>query len=72
MLGYIEIVPIYLKKTYFLYPGKERPAKTKLIPEKLRTVLANFEFTQIFRNIYMWGLVSQRNSFNKKFDSVQC
>ena len=45
MLGYIEIVSIYFKKQFnFLYQGKERPAKTKLVPAKLHAVLANFGF----------------------------
>ena len=39
MLDYVEIVNIH-KKKYFYYQGKERPAKTKLVPAKLRTVLA--------------------------------
>ena len=31
MFAYVEIVHIYLKKNNIIYPGKKRPAKTKLI-----------------------------------------
>ena len=62
MLDYVEIVNIH-KKKYFYYQGKERPAKTKLVPAKLRTVhvslhevwlnvvLVNFGFSKNFENI---------------------
>ena len=40
MLCYIEIVLIYLKKNNYRFQGKERPPKTKLMPAKLRAVLA--------------------------------
>ena len=63
MLSFIEIVPTYWKKINILYEGKERSAKTKLMPAKLSAVLANFGFLQIFQKINMWGLVSQRYSF---------
>ena len=48
MLGFVEIVPIYfLFKFNILYQGKERPAKTKLMPAKLifqfRAVLTSAE-----------------------------
>ena len=44
MLGYVEIVLfififIYIFKFNILSQGKERPAKTKLMPAKLSTVL---------------------------------
>ena len=42
MLGYVEIVHIYFKKFNILFEGKERPAKTKLFPAKLRAVLDTF------------------------------
>ena len=31
--------------------------KTKLMPAKLRAVLANFGFPQIFQKINMWGIL---------------
>ena len=42
MLGYVEIVLfifIFIFKFNILSQGKERPAKTKLMPAKLSTVL---------------------------------
>ena len=54
MLGYFEIVSLYLKKN-ILYEGKERTAKTKLMPAKLRAVFFNFEFPQMFQKINIWG-----------------
>ena len=38
MLGYVQTVT--LDKKNILYQGKERPAKTKWMPAKLRAVLA--------------------------------
>ena len=35
MLGYVEAVCIYYKQKNILCQGKERPAKTKLMPAKL-------------------------------------
>ena len=66
MLGCIVVV----LKFNILYQGKEKPVKTKLMPAKLRAVLANFGLLQIFRKINMWGLISKRYSFKNKFDSV--
>ena len=51
MLGYIEIVLRYLKKNYFHYQGKERPAKKKLV---LSTVSSVNQLPQIFRKIRMF------------------
>ena len=49
MLGYIEIILILKEKEIiFLYQSNERPAKKKLLPAKLRAVLANFGFVQFF------------------------
>ena len=44
MFGYVAILHIwvYLKKFNILIEGKERPAKTKLFPAKLRTELDTF------------------------------
>ena len=42
MLVMVAIVYIYLKKSNILFQGKERSAETKLMPEKLRAVLATF------------------------------
>ena len=39
MLTHPEIVHMYLKKIRILFQGKEMPAKTKLMPGKLRAVL---------------------------------
>ena len=41
MLVYVQIVHIYffIYKFTILFQGKERPAKTKLMPAKLRAVL---------------------------------
>ena len=46
MLGYIQIVPIYLKKFYILYQGKERPAQPKFMLAKLSAVLDTFGFSE--------------------------
>ena len=47
MLVFVEIDHIYLKKKFnILFQGKERPAKTKLMPVKLRAVLVTFGFTE--------------------------
>ena len=44
MLVFVEIDHIYLKKKFnILFQGKERPAKTKLMPVKLRAVLVGAE-----------------------------
>ena len=52
-LSYIETLQFsnIKKKLFsnFLYQGKERPAKKKLVLAKLCTVLANFGLLQIFR-----------------------
>ena len=48
MLGYIEIVLRYLKKNYFHYQGKERPAKKKLVLSSVS------QLPQIFRKIRMF------------------
>ena len=45
MLDNVQIVTQYFKKINFLYLGKERPAKTILMPAKLRAVLVNFGFS---------------------------
>ena len=45
MLGCIEVV----LKFNILYQGKEKPVKTKLMPAKLRAVLANFSKNQHVR-----------------------
>ena len=69
MLGYFEIVSLYLKKN-ILYEGKERTAKTKLMPAKLRAVFFNFEFPQMFQKINIWGYsFSDIFMFFVKFDS---
>ena len=46
MFDYVEIVPIYFfTKFNILYHGEERPAETKLMPAKLRAVVACAEST---------------------------
>ena len=44
MLGYVAINHVYFFKkfSFFIY-SKERPAKTKFFPPKLRAVLVTFE-----------------------------
>ena len=49
MLGNVEIV--FIQKNYILFQGKESPAKTKLMPAKLRTVFATFGF---YENLICW------------------
>ena len=50
-LGNFQIVTLCLKKINILYQGNERPAKKKMVLAKLRAVLANLGFPQIFRKI---------------------
>ena len=45
MLGYIEIVLLYLKKKSLSKQGEA--CNEKIVPAKLPTVLANFGFPQI-------------------------
>ena len=43
MLGYVQIVTLYVFNFFLFsikYQGKARPAQTKLMPAKLRAVLA--------------------------------
>ena len=45
MLVHVEIINMYLKKNiYILFQGKERPAKIKFMPAKLRAVFVCGEF----------------------------
>ena len=48
MFGYVVIVHIYFKTKLIpiLLQGLERPAKTKLMPAKLRAVLATLGFSE--------------------------
>ena len=61
---------------YISFKGEERPAKTKLMPAKLRAVLVNFVFLKIFRKIIIWILdfleMELFESKTKLVDSAQC
>ena len=47
MLGYVTIVLIYIfLKFNILFQSKERHTQTKLLPAKLRAVLATFGFLE--------------------------
>ena len=52
MLGYVEILHIYLFKQFFQGKETERPAKAKLMPAKLHAVLATLGFWKNVRKYF--------------------
>ena len=51
MLAYVEKFNLS-KKNRILFQGKERPAKTKMLPAKLRARFITFGFAKDFRNYF--------------------
>ena len=53
MLVHVEIAHMSLKNLFnILFQSKERPAKTKCVPAKLRAVLVNFGFSRNIRKYF--------------------
>ena len=65
MLGYIEIA--ILKKNFFLYQGKERPAKKKLVPARSHFFREYFRENEFLRETILTSLLeAQMGSIHLK------